>query len=133
MLSLTGQVPTTVLSKENVIEINRVKLSILLQYEEGEELLYYHSLSKLLIFNITDFVVLTNKALYRVDNGKIKTNIKLNKVEKAIYCNNGIFRWDKITCLLSDNEKGSCFIYYGDTARFITEHINYLISPLCNK
>ena len=119
--------PFAVKKGDNIIDLEQYKIAELLQFQKGEKILFYHSLHKVpLFYNLENFIILSNKALYKVDNSKIITNIQFAFVDSVKHQNNGYFKWDNVVFELSNGETKKCSIFLSDVAKFFAEYVEFL-------
>lgn len=121
--------PLSILPQNNILDMHQYQLGKLLQFDNDEKILFYHSLNSLLQFNQTNFVLLTNKYFYKFQDS-LKIKINLSEVNSVKYQSNGFFKWDFLIFTMYDESTRTCGIYLSTAAEFFNEYINYYVEQL---
>ena len=109
--------------KENV----RHAIEQTINVEEGEviEIVYIYNDTFDEKFDIVKDIIVgvTNYRIFKIEDGRYDAQ-KINEIISIAHEKNGIFRWDKIICLLKKNKQNTFGIYHGDVCGYFCNYIN---------
>lgn len=68
-------------------------------------------------------VGITDKRIFKIEKGNISM-VNIHEIVDISHQKNGIFRWDKVACVMKNGNVKTFGMYHANACKFFIEHLN---------